>query len=133
MAYDENLRYLTTLKAGADLSAKQFYLVKLDSSGDVVLTSVVNEDCIGILQNKPASGERALVAQLSAGGISKLVVDGNSVNISIGDNVAASATGTGVKDASPTTDDVIIGQALEAAAADGLTIAVLLNRRTLAP
>lgn len=58
--------------AGVDLSTKQFYLVKVDTStGYVVLGSSAGEKCIGVLQNAPKSGQAALVRVL---GVTKVAV-----------------------------------------------------------
>ena len=46
--------------ASADLSAKQYYFVKLSSETKVTVCSAVTDKPIGVLQNKPASGEQAL-------------------------------------------------------------------------
>lgn len=60
----------TTRVAGADLSAKQYFFVKLDSSGRVVLCSGATDKPYGILQDKPnASGVGATVM---CNGISKV-------------------------------------------------------------
>jgi hypothetical protein len=59
----------TTRKAGADLSAKQFYWVKLNSSGDVVLCNGATDKPYGILQDKPLSGQGCVVQRC---GISKV-------------------------------------------------------------
>lgn len=51
-----------TLQAGADLSAKQFYFVKLNAAKQVIVCAAATDVPIGILQNKPAaSGEDAIV------------------------------------------------------------------------
>ncbi len=52
----EEIIYNTSVIAGADLSAKQFYCVKLNSSGQMVLSGA-GENALGILQDKPASGQ----------------------------------------------------------------------------
>ena len=75
-----------TLIAGADLSAKQFYAVKLDSNGAAVVAGD-GEDAVGILQNKPASGQAATVRVV---GISKFVAGGA---ISLPNRVASDANG----------------------------------------
>ena len=49
-----------TVTAAEDLSAKQYYIVKLNSSGNAALSGL-NEKSAGILQNKPASGEPAII------------------------------------------------------------------------
>lgn len=45
--------------AAADLSAKQFYAVKLTAARSVNLASSGGENIYGILQNKPKSGDSA--------------------------------------------------------------------------
>lgn len=58
--------------AGADLSAKQFYIVKIDTStGKVVLTDSAGEKALGVLQNAPTAGQAALVRVF---GVSKVHV-----------------------------------------------------------
>jgi len=47
--------------AAADLSAKQFYAVKLTANNAVNLANTGGEDIYGILQNTPKSGEAAEV------------------------------------------------------------------------
>ena len=44
-----------------DLSAKQFYAVKLSANRTVILPTADTDICIGILLNKPNAGEVALV------------------------------------------------------------------------
>lgn len=55
MANDFNV---ISLQAGEDLSAKQYYFVKL-SSGKAVACSATTDRPIGVLQNKPTSGQAA--------------------------------------------------------------------------
>lgn len=61
MAINEANRVITR-PAGADLSAQQFRFVKLDSSGNVVAIAAVTDRSIGVLQNKPTSGQAAEIA-----------------------------------------------------------------------
>ena len=57
---NNNALHLTGLVASADLSAKQFYAVKLASTdGQVSVCSSTLDVAIGILQNDPASGQEA--------------------------------------------------------------------------
>jgi hypothetical protein len=51
-----------TRTANADLSAKQFYAVKLIAGRKVDLPAASTDEIFGILQNKPASGGVADVA-----------------------------------------------------------------------
>ena len=80
--------------AGADLSAKQYTFVKLNSSGAVV-AAVAADKPYGILQNAPKSGEAATVC---IGGISKVKSAGTIAN---GATIGSDANGAAVS--SPTT------------------------------
>ena len=62
MAYEiSNYSVKVTLVAGADLSAKQYTFVKLDSSGQAVAAAAATDIPIGVLQNAPTSGQEAEV------------------------------------------------------------------------
>lgn len=50
-----------TFKAGGDLSAKQYYFVKLSAENTVVVCAGTTDIPIGVVQNKPESGEAATV------------------------------------------------------------------------
>lgn len=63
------------LQAGADLSAKQYHFVKLDSNGKVVACSATTDIPIGILQNAP-DATYVKAAVVACGGTSKLVAGG---------------------------------------------------------
>lgn len=100
----ENSLHCITLVAAADLSAKQYYGIKVDSNGKAALTGEGGA-AIGILQNDPNSDQAATVA---VAGISK-VVGGGSVTkgdrFSFDSNGKAVAVGSG--------DDYSMGVALE--------------------
>lgn len=115
-----------TRLAGADLSTKQFYAVKVDSAGKVVLAGA-GEMALGILQNNPASNVAGTIAMA---GSSKAVAGGS---ITAGDPVAADANGklvaatrgrTNTSDAGAAVDPLIgshvIGIALEGASANDI-------------
>jgi len=68
MAYEQGVLDMT-FEAGEDLSNDQFRFVIL-SSGKVLRPNAATDMAIGILQNKPESGQEAQVSRL---GISKLV------------------------------------------------------------
>lgn len=70
MAYEQPLFKPTGLVADADLSAKQFYFVKVTGAGQVGVCSVDGELALGVLQNKPISGGAATV---ESDGITKMV------------------------------------------------------------
>lgn len=71
MGFDQGANKVDiSLKAAADLRTHQYKFVKLDGSGNVVLCSAAGERPLGILQNKPNTGETAVVRIV---GVSKIV------------------------------------------------------------
>ena len=109
--------------ASADLSAKQFFAVKLHSTeGQIALGAAATDVCLGILQDKPKAGE---AGRVRIHGISKAVSDGSGTAIGIGDKVGTNTLGKVVK--AHTTDRPILGTALSASSADGTIINVLLT------
>ena len=118
----EKILQTWTVPASTDLSSYQYHFVKLDSNNKAALAGA-NDAIFGILQDKPdAADEEALVA---IAGVSKLVVDANSVNIAVGDRLAANSNGHGVK--TTTEGDDYGAIALESATADGVIIKVLVT------
>jgi hypothetical protein len=92
MANETNVGLDYTLAAGADLSAKQFFFVKVNSSGVLVLCdATVGEGAAGVLQNDPTSGQ---AAGFRYGGISKVKCGGS---FNPGDKVSADSAGKAVK------------------------------------
>lgn len=90
MAYDENLRKYT-MPANADLSASQYCMVSVNSSGNVAVTGD-GARADGILYNKPAAAGRG--AELAGpGSIAKLKF---GESIAIGSEFAADASGRAV-------------------------------------
>ena len=59
----EEIVYSTSIMAGADLSSKQFHCIKLNASGQMILSGA-GENSLGILQDKPASGQVGAVCCL---------------------------------------------------------------------
>lgn len=96
------------LKAAADLSAKQFFAVKLDANGDVVLSGD-GDLSLGILQNAPILGE---ACEIEMDGISKTVA---GAAVAIGAEVAANAAG---KLITAVAGKRVVAVALQAAAGD---------------
>lgn len=88
MAYENIRDTIEGLEAGADLSANQFHIVKLDASGNVVLGAASTDVVLGVLQNKPLLGEAVCVAK---GGVSKVLC--GAVSVAVGDLVASNASG----------------------------------------
>jgi hypothetical protein len=113
MAYSENIEQYSTMKAGADLSAaaNQFRALKLDSTaGQVVVATAGTDICVGILDNRPASGQYALITALKPGSIVKVKI-GASQTIAVGDKIVP---GTGGDFVEGTTNDLCSLLALEA-------------------
>lgn len=107
-----------SLDASTDLSAKQFFFIETSSSSEAALSGA-GEVVTGVLQNKPdAAGKSASVRVY---GVSKVTA---GAAITAGAEVSSDANG---KAATSTTGDYIVGIALEAAAADGDIIAVLIT------
>ena len=102
-----------------DLSAKQFFAVKLDANGKIVLAAAATDQVLGILQNDPKAAQAGQVRHL---GISKAVA---GAAITLGDEVISDAAGKVISTAAA--GDRVIGHALEAAAADLDVISVLMT------
>lgn len=105
MAYSER-SFDFSKSADADLSAKQYYIAKVTSTGVDLAAAATNAIC-GVIQNTPASGEQTDIRFL---GTSKVKAGGT---VSAGDWVTADSAGKAV--ATTTDKDFIVGQALEAA------------------
>jgi len=123
MAQQVNFGKLTFI-AGEDLSDKMYYVVKLDSNGNVVLCGA-NEVAIGVLDGKPKAGERVAVNIL---GTSKVVSGGE---IAVGSKVVSDANGKVVTMPVASGTYNVIGIALESSAGDGQLIEVLLRPETV--
>lgn len=112
-----------TFEAAGDLSAKQFYFMKLDSNGRVTTCTGVTDIPVGVLQNKPdALGKAAEVMML---GVSKVSADGA---ITLPSLIGTSADGQADAIAAGTDTTVYVaGQALEAASAAGNIVTAVIN------
>lgn len=97
--------------AAADLSAKQYFLVKRDSTaGQCALVSGATDKPIGVLQNKPAAAGRA--AEVVTLGRTKAQVEATT-DIAIGDWLGPNTDGRLIKKS--TDKDVVCAIAEEAA------------------
>jgi len=119
MAYEVPGFKIGMLVSSEDLSAKQYRFVNLKNDGTVIMPAAGGEACLGVLQNKPASGQ---VCEIMRDGISKVESDGS---ITAGDLVAAAITTGKAKKAVATNH--IMGQALTGSAVDTAVISVLLG------
>jgi hypothetical protein len=109
--------------AAADLSTYQYVAVRASAANAVNLCSEVagvsgpTKMPIGILQNKPRSGEAAIVSVL---GLTKWVAGGTATVNAL---VTHNSSGRCVDAVS---GDIVMGRALEGTAVDGAVITVLL-------
>lgn len=117
MAFEQPLGKLGMIVAGADLSAKQFYAVKLNSSSKAVLSGA-GEQAIGILQNDPVSD---MAADIMYAGVSKAVA---GASIAAGDLLMSNASGKLIP---LTSTNISVAVALAAASADEVVSVLLTN------
>jgi len=119
MAFSENMQTIS-LVAGEDLSSSQYYFVAVDTSGQAVLTGD-DGNPIGVVQNKPESGQAATIA---IAGVTKLYI-GTESGLGAGYNVGCDSNSAGkVSD----TGSFRMGVALEDPTADGDIVSVLLQK-----
>lgn len=118
MAHEKTASWIEdSIKASADLSTYQYHAINIASAA-VALAGTGN--AMGILQNKPISGEPADICFF---GICMMLVDGSGAAIAEGDALGSDASGHGVKQA--TDNGVMVAIALEASTAAGDIITVL--------
>lgn len=114
MAYEGPTMKLTGLTASADLSSKQFHFVKISGANTVTVCAAVTDRPIGVLQNKPTSGQEA---EIVACGVTKLSSD---EAVAAGSVLGSSADGQAqVVTVGSETTVYIAGQALTASTAAG--------------
>lgn len=107
-----------TAKAAADLSSAENHLVRLSAANTINIASLSTDSgLVGILLNKPQSGEAGSVAYLGTG----RVVAGAAV--SAGAHITNNSSGRAVAVAS---GGMACGRVLEAAGADGDVVDVVL-------
>lgn len=113
-----------SFEAAADLRTKQFYLVKLDANRKVVLASAATDNIIGVLQNKPNTGQSAKVRLI---GISK-VVAGAAFTLATNTWLTSDANGKAVAAAPAAgTNNGVVGQPYESATAADDIVTALVN------
>lgn len=117
MATQQNVQSIT-LPAGADLSAHQWKLVDVNSTGQAVLVSAANARVLGVLQNDPAAAGRE--AEVAVAGVVKILTGGA---VAAGDEVEATAAGLIVTASGAGSH--IIGKCLVGAASGGLAEVLL--------
>ena len=123
MAYEiSNNSLKITLPAGADLSTKQYYFVKVNSSGNAVLCAAATDAPIGVLQNNPISGAEASIVVV--GGTKIVAGAAIAAGIKIGTDSAGKAD---AKVAGTDTTEYTVGQVLLASAADADILTAVIN------
>ncbi len=91
MAIESGSGIDVSFEATASLASSQYYAVKLDTSNPFkVVIADANAKVVGILQNKPAAGETAVVR---VAGVSKHVM--GAASLAPGDLITSTSTGTG--------------------------------------
>jgi len=113
--------YIPGFKA-YDTSCAPHLAVMIAATAGTVDLATSGEKVIGICENDPTTGEAVKILGV---GVTKLVVNGNSVNIAVGDVLKAYTGGIGVKAASD--HDRTFAIALEPATADAVVIDVLVG------
>ena len=109
MAAENTLGYWS-LEAAADLSAAQYYIMRVTAANAVNVTTAATQVAVGVLQNKPdAAGKVATLSR--EGDVTKLSA---GAAIAAGASVTSDASGQG---ATGTTGQQCIGIALNAAGA----------------
>ena len=107
MAYQASQPLKLSLVAGADLSGKQYYFVKLNASGEAVVCDAVTDRPVGVLQNKPIAGR---TAEITVIGVTKVSSD---AGITAGAAIGTSVDGQAVtKTIGTDTTNFVVGQML---------------------
>jgi hypothetical protein len=120
MSFDNGLKNSFSLPAGADLTGKQFHAVVVNSSGNAA-AAAANALAVGILQNKPTTGQPATICY---DGVSKAAIGATVV---AGAKLASDAAG---KLITATTGQAVVGVALAGGATNDI-IPVILTRVAL--
>jgi hypothetical protein len=94
------------LKAGADLSGKQFRCLKVTADETVNIATVAGENILGVLQDKPLAGSPCDIMVL---GVTKLIAGAG--DLAAGANWESAADGSGITAATAKTGlgTVLIG------------------------
>lgn len=104
----------------SSLALKQYYIVKQDTDGTVILSAAGTDKHVGVLMNKPIVGAAALVQIL---GTAKVIAGGT---IAVGAFVTSDGNGKAVSTTS--TSDYVLGKFLgSASSASGDIIEVQLG------
>lgn len=123
MAYEiANAAVKITLPAAADLTAKQYHFVKIDTSGNAAICAAATDKPIGVLQNNPNTGQEAVITVV---GGTKVVAKG-----SLDEGVLIGTASDGKADGkTPGTDttEYVVGTVILAAGAEDELATALVN------
>ena len=106
--------------AGADLSSSQYKLVKITGARTVGLCTATTDKPIGVLVNKPKSGEAAQVVVI---GVTECVA---GETLTAGDKLTVNASAKAVNDAPGAAPLMWFGTVLDGGAVDEL-VTILIN------
>src|SRR5262245_24543090 len=122
MAYDGQQVKAPALTAAADLSTKQFYIVKITGNNQVNVCTAGTDIPYGVLQTKPLAGQEAEVATY---GTTKVSAD---VALAAGQLVGSSVDGqAAVQVAGTNTTVYTVGQVVVGVGAAGELATILLG------
>lgn len=135
MAYGDNPDDIISLPADADYSSatglgSQYKIVVLDTDSSGVTAKVAANatvPCVGVLYNRPKSGEAASVV---TDGLAYVQVD-STTDIAVGDQIAANASGVGIK--TTTAGNYVLGLAMEARTSNDVGVITVLIRKSNVP
>lgn len=118
MAFEGPQHKIPGLVAGGDLSTKQYHFVKISADNTVVICAATTDKPIGVLQNKPTSGQ---AAEVCSAGVTKIVGD---ADLAAGDSIGTSSDGQAAAYTVSDTTKYIVGQVvLSNTAAGGIITA----------
>jgi hypothetical protein len=89
-AYEDDCYVELSFIAGADLSAKQYYLVEMSANQTGTVANATTDKIVGVLQNKPTSGQ---VARVRVHGVTRVVSNGA---VAFGEWVGPHTDGTAI-------------------------------------
>lgn len=101
MSYEQNVRTISLVTA-ADLSTKQFYLGKTNSSGLLALASSAGQDVTGVIYDNGGTSGR--VVSVANGGTVQVILGGT---VTAGDKLTTDANGKAVTAAGARVDSTV--------------------------
>lgn len=116
-----------SFEAGADLTGKEYHVVKTNSSGKIVLASAATDAIVGVLETVGKAGETVSVAVISGAGSFKVKTGGAVTKDAY---LTANADGKAV--VTTTAGDRVFGRALAAGASGDVIEYLKYNERVAA-